>query len=142
VIAWHRSDDHMAHIVALMLVTLGPMSETSTVLASPSLWQLPNACLFFLAFALLMLVGLLFPTGRFVPRWTGFTLVFLAVAIPFTFFPNAPFSLSPRALLLYYLLSLGETVLLAAVQLYRYRRVSSPIQRQQTKWPCVKEDAL
>jgi len=33
-----------------------------------------------------------------------------------------------------YLASLGETVVLALVQLYRYRRVSSPIERQQTKW--------
>ncbi len=29
---------------------------------------------------------------------------------------------------------LGETVILVGVQLYRYRRVSSPLERQQTKW--------
>jgi hypothetical protein len=135
VIVWHRSDDRMALIVALMLVTLGPIGETTIVLASPSPWQWPSACLSFLSFALLLLVGLLFPSGRFVPRWTSLSLVvFLAVSVSPTFFPNAPFSLNPDALLLYYLLSLGELVIVAAVQFYRYRRVSSPMQRQQTKW--------
>jgi hypothetical protein len=95
----------------------------------------PNACLFFLAFALLVLVFLLFPSGQFVPRWTRWTLVvFLVVSVPFTFFPHAPFSLNPQVLSLYYLISLGEATILAFVQLYRYRRVSSPLQRQQTKW--------
>jgi hypothetical protein len=135
VIVWRRADDRMALIVALMLVTFGPISETSLVLALSSPWQLPNACLFLLAIVLLMLVGLLFPTGRFVPRWTSVTLVvFLAVIAPFAFFSNALFLLSPSLLAFYYLLSLVEAAIVAAVQLYRYRRVSSPLQRQQTKW--------
>jgi hypothetical protein len=135
VIIWRRSDDRMALLVAYMLVTFGPTSVTSTVLAIPSPWQVPNACLFFLALALLVLVGLLFPSGQFVPRWTRWTLiVFLAVLIPFTFFPNAPFTQNTLALSLLYLTSLGENAIIAVVQLYRYRRVSSPLQRQQTKW--------
>jgi hypothetical protein len=109
VIVWRRSDDRMALLVALMLVTLGPSSVTSTVLASSSPWRVPNACLNFLTLALLVLV-------------------------PFTFFPNAPFSLNTQALSLYILTSLSEFAILAVVQLYRYRRVSSPMQRQQTKW--------
>jgi len=145
VIAWRRSDDRMALLVALMLVTLGPTSATSTVLAIPSPWQVPNACLFFLALALLVLVGLLFPSGQFVPRWTRWTLVvYLAVQVPYTFFPNALFTLNTQAISLFYLTSLGEFAILAVVQLYRYLRVSSPMQRQQTKWvaygitvPCI-----
>ncbi len=135
VIIWRRSDDCMALLVALLLVTLGPISVTSTVRAIPSPWQVPNACLFFLTLALLVLVGLLFPSGQFVPRWTRWTLVvFLAVLIPFTVFPNAPFTLNTLALSLLYLTTLGEYAIIAVVQLYRYRRVSSPLQRQQTKW--------
>jgi signal transduction histidine kinase len=144
-IVWRKSDDRMAMLVALMLVTLGPISVTSTVLALPSPWQVPNACLFFLALALFALVFSVFPSGRFVPRWTRWTLVaFLVVLIPFTFFPNAPFTLNGLSLSLFYLTSLVEFAILAVVQLYRYRRVSSPLQRQQTKWvvfgiavPCI-----
>src|SRR5215467_6992807 len=135
VIVWRRSDDRMALLVALMLVTLGPLGAAGTVLAIPSPWQVPNACLFFLALALLVFVGLLFPTGQFVPRWTRWTIVvFLAVLVPFTFFPQAPFTLNTQALSLFILTSLGEFAILAVIQLYRYRRVSSPTQRQQAKW--------
>ncbi len=135
VIIWRRSDDRMALLVALLLVTLGPISVTSTVRAIPSPWQVPNACLFFLTLALLLLVGLLFPSGQFVPSFTRWTLVvFLAVLLPFTVFPNAPFTLNTLALSLLYLTTLGEYAIIAVVQLYRYRRVSSPLQRQQTKW--------
>jgi len=134
-IAWRRSDDRMAMLVALMLVTFGPISATSTVRVLPFPWQVPNACLFFLALALLVLVFLLFPTGQFVPRWTRWTLiVFLAVLIPFTFFPNEPFTQNTLALSLLNLTYLGEFAIIAVVQLYRYRRLSSPLQRQQTKW--------
>src|SRR5207248_11759450 len=81
------------------------------------------------------LVFLLFPTGRFVPRWTRWTAVVgLAVQVPSTFFPNTPFTLNTHAYTLGYLVLLGEAAILVVVQLYRYRRVSSPLERQQTKW--------
>ena len=134
-IAWRRPDDRMAMLVAFMLVALAPSNVTSTVLALSSPWQLPNACLFYLAFALFALVFSVFPTGRFVPRWTSLVLVvFLAVLIPFTFFPNTLFALNNQVLSIYYLTWVGEFVILAGIQVYRYRRVSNPLQRQQTKW--------
>jgi len=134
-IVWRRSDDRMALLVALMLVTFGPIIATSSVAASPSPWQVPNACLYFLTLALLVLVFLLFPNGQFVPRWARWTfVVFLVGQIPSTFFPDAPFTLNTNASLVGFLMLVGETAILAVVQLYRYRRVSSPLQRQQTKW--------
>ncbi len=130
-----RSDDRMALLVALALVTFGPIIATSTEPATPSPWQVPNECLYFLAGALFVLVFLLFPTGQFVPRWTRWTaVVSLAVQVPTIFFPHTPFTLNIHADALGYLMLLGETVILVVVQLYRYRRVSSPIERQQTKW--------
>jgi len=137
VIVWRRSDDRMAMLVAYMLVTIGPISLTNTVLVLPFPWQVPNACLYFLALALLVLVLLLFPSGQFVPRWTRWSLVlvvFPVELIPFTFFPNAPFMLNTLALSLLHLTLLGEFAIIVVVQLYRYLRVSSPLQRQQTKW--------
>jgi signal transduction histidine kinase len=135
VIVWRRSDDRMAFLVALMLVTIGPISETSALKLIPSPWQVPTACLYFLALALLILVFLLFPSGQFVPRWTRWTIVvFLVGLVPTTFFPDAPFTLNTHAAQVGNLLLIGEVALLAVVQLYRYRRVSSPLERQQTKW--------
>jgi hypothetical protein len=134
-IAWRRSHDRMAMLVALMLVTFGPIIATSSVSGSSSPWRVPNACLYFLTLALLVLVFLLFPSGQFVPRWTRWTLVvFLVGQVPSTFFPDAPFTLNTNASLVGLLMLVGEAAILAVVQLYRYRRVSSPLQRQQTKW--------
>jgi hypothetical protein len=145
IIVWRRPDDRMAVLVAIMLVTLGPLGAMSTVAASPSPWRVPAECLVFLALALFVLVFLLFPTGQFVPRWTRWmAVVCLAVLAPSTFFPNNSLAQNPYAILLFYLLSLVAVAMLALVQLYRYRRVSSPLQRQQTKWvvfglavPCI-----
>src|SRR5260370_15727876 len=126
-IVWRRSDDGLALLVALMLVTFGPIIATSSVAASSSPWQVPNACLYFLTLALLVLVFLLFPNGQFVPRWTRWTfVVFLVGQIPSTFFPGAPFMLNTNASLVGFLMLVGEAAILAVLQLYRYRRVCGP----------------
>ena len=128
VIIWRRSDDRIALIVALFLVTLAPSAVMFNVSASPSPWQVPNEFLSFLFQALFLLVFSLFPTGQFVPRWVRwFIIVFLTLQIPFAFFPALNGFLG-------FLEFLGGLAILVVVQLYRYRRVSSPRERQQTKW--------
>jgi hypothetical protein len=134
VITWRRSDERMALIVALFLVTLGPLAVMLNVSASPSPWQVPLEFLSFLFVALFLLVFSLFPTGQFVPRWMrGPIVVFLAVSVPFTFFPPLA-TLQTSAVSLGFLVNLGELAILVVVQLYRYRRLSSPRERQQIKW--------
>ncbi len=133
VIVWRRSHDRMALLVALMLVTFGPLNATSTILASPSPWQVPNECLFFLANALFVLVFCVFPSGQFVPPWMRWTsVVFLAGLVPTAFI--APLTLNTPVGWLSVLVFLGVAATLVVVQLHRYRRVSSPLERQQTKW--------
>ena len=134
VIVLRRSDDRMALLVALMLVTFGPIIATSSVSASSSPWQVLNECLSFLFVALFLLVLSLFPTGQFVPRWMRWPIVaFLALLVPFSFFP-ALAALHISAVPLGFLVFLGEAPFLVVAQLYRYRRVSSPLEPQQTKW--------
>jgi hypothetical protein len=134
VIIWRRSRDRMALIVALFLVTLAPFAVPLNVSASPSPWQVPNEFLTFLFVALFLLVFSLFPSGQFVPRWMRWIIiVFLTPQVPFTFFP-ALATLNISAVSLGFLVALGEYAILVVVQLYRYRRVSSHLERQQTKW--------
>jgi len=77
----------------------------------------------------------LFPDGKFVPKWTilpsilwGFLAIFAVI------FPPSPLSLTswpiPLQLLMLFIVSLTGVY----AQAYRYKEVSSPIQRQQTKW--------
>jgi len=135
VIVWRRSDDRMAFIVALLLAVTSPMIATTAVITSPFPWRVPNEGLTFLGSALLVLVFLLFPSGQFVPSFTRWIFVgFLAVQVPIIFLqappliPHAPVS-QPG-----WLVAASEFATVALVQLYRYRRVSSPRERQQTKW--------
>jgi len=125
-IVWRRSDDPMALIVALLLVALGPLAVMFNVSARPSPWQVPNQFQSFLFVALLLLVLSLFPTGQFVPRWMRWPFVaFLAVQVPFIFFP-ALAALHISAVSLGFLVFVSGVPLLVGAQLYRYRRVSSP----------------
>jgi hypothetical protein len=135
VIVWRRCDDPMAFIVALLLAATGPMIATTAVITSPFPWRVPNECLTFLGTALLLLVFLLFPSGQFVPSFTRWIfVVFLAVQVPIIFLqappliPHAPVS-QPG-----WLVAASEFATVVLVQLYRYKRVSSPRERQQTKW--------
>ena len=132
-VIWRRPDDRMALLVALLLVTFGPIIATNAVSVSPSPWQVPNECLIILTSCLFVLVFLLFPSGQFVPQWMRWTsVVYLAWLVPTAFV--AP--LMPNTLVaeLIYLVFLGESATVVLIQLYRYRRVSSPLERQQTKW--------
>src|SRR5215218_10040013 len=67
----------------------------------------------------------LFPDGRFVPRWTRWLILF---SIPLTVTSlYLPFSYSSAILIM---LVLGAFY----AQIYRYRHFSTPPERQQTKW--------
>jgi hypothetical protein len=133
-IVWRRSDDRMALFVALLLVAFGPIYATSSIVAVPSPWRVPNECLYFLALTLLVLISLLFPSGQFVPRWIRWTLVVFLPGLVLTAFVAPAFPPYAPVGQLTFLVSLSELATVAIVQIYRYLRVSSPLQRQQTKW--------
>ena len=93
----------------------------------------PAQCLLFLTYACLFLFLCLFPDGRFVPRWTHpFALVWLG-SIPVTLLLTGDSLGDPGGVWLA-LIILGGLPVGAAAQIYRYARVSGPLQRQQTKW--------
>jgi len=135
-IFWRRSADRMALFCAYMLVLFGGATYTSLLdlglrtLAPAWYWLVGGLEL--LAQVCVPTFFLLFPSGRFVPRWTQWgVLVVVLYEGWYVFFSNAYvgqgsalFSLSFAALIL------G----LVGVQVYRYRRVSTFRERQQTKW--------
>ncbi len=132
-IIWRGPDNWIALIVALMLVTLGPIIVVADPPAASS-WWVPDACLTFFNGLLLVLVFLLFPSGHFVPPWMRWTLVVFLVGDLSFFLPDTPLLPNVPVSQLGWLVVVGEFSTVAAAQLYRYRRVSSPRERQQTKW--------
>jgi signal transduction histidine kinase len=140
VIFWRRSDDWMALFVALFLVLLGTnFSPESYVLpiAVGLISPLGMLCtgVEALVFSCVALFFALFPNGRFVPGWTRWVvLAFLVFLVPLSAPSNWPFSLVRWPPLLFASVILGLTLPLVFAQLYRYRFVSTSLERQQTKW--------
>jgi hypothetical protein len=134
-----RSDDGMALFTALMLVAFGVGNGTITPTIS-ALRQYPpgavvSACLGFAAWLTFSQFPYLFPDGRYVPAWARVpALIWLLLCFVWNFMlgsPLDPFTWPP-VLFASILLTLWGTWLVASV--YRYVRVSNPIERQQTKW--------
>ena len=131
---WRKSNDWMVLLFALECVTqvmTGPYSPIRELAQSHSPWLGPVAFLNPLGTFLGLLLIALFPNGRFVPRWIGWLVMcslcgFLVIHV------------IPTSTLVSFLLGtwlfFGMALILVGAQIYRYRRVSTAVQRQQTKW--------
>jgi hypothetical protein len=124
---WRKANDPMALFLSFFLLFWGVGSSIEVTLGE----QISNV-LFYVLFPVLLLI---FPTGRFAPRWTRFLpllmLVFLALPMIFSL------DQSPELRALRDLLNAGPNNLLLValgVQVYRYLKLYTPPQRQQIKW--------
>lgn len=139
VIFWRCGAEPFALFAAGLMVVLG-VANGAIAPATHALLGLHPALDFlihtfaFIAWCGLALFFYLFPNGRFVPAWTRW----LAVAIlpiyllwNYASGPWAPLSWPP-----WLILPLNGLIWLSWLlsQVYRYRRVSDPVERQQTKW--------
>jgi hypothetical protein len=133
VIFWRRSEDQMALFGAFVLVVFGGAaltSETPHALAAahPALW-FPVRLLDYLGQVSFCILFYVFPNGRFVPRWTRWLAIAVALVwVPDIFFAGSSLDLLGGRLFI------GLLISLVVAQVYRYRWVSNPAERQQTKW--------
>ncbi len=131
VIFRRRSEDPMALLGSFTLLVFGGVvNGTMHDLADavPAFW-LPVNLLDYIGQVLFAVFFYLFPDGRFVPRWTRWVVA--AVALLFatgSFFPGSALDLFRGPVFIVFIGSLPFA------QVHRYRHVSSPVQRQQTKW--------
>jgi hypothetical protein len=137
IIFYRKSNELMALFTAMMLVLLGSTFwGTNDVLATihPTLGFLGNV-LAVLMLAFLFLFLYLFPDGQFVPRWTFWLAILLVtVMVPIALFPGPPFDMRDWPPLAHALFLLCWVLPGVIAQVYRYRHVSGPVQRRQTKW--------
>lgn len=77
-----------------------------------------------------------FPNGRLVPRWSRWLIAISLILIPASFvYPVSTwFELSQPQTVFFLLLYAVLMAIAIGAQVYRYRRVSTRIERQQTKW--------
>jgi signal transduction histidine kinase len=125
---WRRSSEWMVLVVSLSLVTFGANWFSDDLPAVLPNWAMPVALLGFITWNCFGLFFVLFPDGRFVPRWTRELWIggLVLLGLPQLFVP-LPAWLDRVSLVAVF----GGAV---ALQVYRYRRVSGPVQRQQAKW--------
>jgi hypothetical protein len=134
-IFWRRSEDRMAVSVSLMLLTFGGAVPIAlfTLDLSP-VWTAAARAASFVGTASAILFFYVFPAGHFVPRWSGWLgLASIGVLAPTLLLPYSFLSLW-RYPLLNALLSASIVGAPLLAQVYRYKRVSTLAQRQQTKW--------
>jgi hypothetical protein len=134
VLFWRKSDERMALFASFTLVTF-PMAFTEVLATLPPSWWLPVQSVNFLGSICIVLFFYLFPNGQFVPRWMRWLSIGVIVYWGAkNFFPLSPLNPFTRFPILDALTFIGFVGTMVIGQIYRYRRVSSLLQRQQTKW--------
>ncbi|HET8844728.1 MAG TPA: hypothetical protein VFN35_24870 [Ktedonobacteraceae bacterium] len=127
---WRKSREPMGFFVSLILI----MFASTGFLGFNLPTQTPP---FFQAVALFICYGLMwpamivfffiFPTGRFMPRWTWAAFIpFFSVTLLASFPSTTPFVPVIAVIL--------TSLLPIVVQVYRYTRIYNGVQKQQTKW--------
>ncbi|HZC05266.1 MAG TPA: hypothetical protein VE338_06465 [Ktedonobacterales bacterium] len=128
---WRRSNTLYLLLVATQLVTQGALSApVGPAPGAQTPWAVATAALSTLNVILLCLFLALFPNGRFAPRWMGWLLIPACAALVLTLI--LPVDSGAQLNVLSICL-----VGLVLAQVYRYRVVSTPLQRQQTRWVIV-----
>jgi hypothetical protein len=138
VLIFARKSDHaMALLIALFLVTFGvTFSEPPDTLAQAAPdWWLPVQSIAFVGNVCSGLFAYLFPSGRFVPRWTRWlAIAWIALSIPEYFFSDSQLNYQNHGEAISIPIFVGFLLSFVGAQVLRYRRVSTPAQRRQTRW--------
>ena len=138
-----RSRDRMALLVSFFLLTFGTATlltnGTEALAAAHPAWWVVARGLQVTGEVFSVLFLLTFPDGRFVPRWTPVVaVVFLMFQIPGDLFPGelpmGPGFLDAAVFTAGAFVFFGSIATMLASQVYRYRRISGPEQRRQTRW--------
>jgi hypothetical protein len=134
-IFWRRPEDRMGLLVSLVLLTFGAALPIPLFTLDLSLvWTASAKAVFFVGAASAILFFYVFRDGHFVPRWSRWlVLVSMGLLAPTILLPYSFLSLWQHPLL-NALVSASIVGALLSAQGYRYKRVSTLAQRQQTKW--------
>ncbi len=127
---WRKSDDRAALLASFALMMLPFGFDYITLQALPHEWGWLIPTLGATGNASIMLCAYVLPDGRFAPRWIRLlALILISYCVADVLFPSWPISQWFFSLIFWGLIA--STIV---VQIYRYHYVSTPHQRQQTKW--------
>jgi hypothetical protein len=128
-IFWRKSDDRMALLAALFLVTFPILLHGHVFYSLPPTWIVFAQGMRFLGSICFGPFFYLFPNGQFVPRWTRWLVPAIILYWGIDIF--LPATGDSLFMLVVFLAQLISAI---GAQVYRYRYVSTPLEHQQTKW--------
>ena len=140
IIAWKNFNHWFALSVSLLAALQATMDTRPPDFLStlPLLWQWVLMGFIGLVETMYPLLGVFFPDGKLAPRWTRWILiVWFSIGLPCNLLADMP-SLSPEwqewCGLVFSYCWYGCMAAVLVAQVYRYRHVYGPVERQQTKW--------
>jgi len=136
-IFWRQGATRIGWAISLALIAMPVtmISDVDNVADNHPELLVPSLVLSIAGTLILLLFLYLFPTGRFYPRW-GY-LTFLITWAAFIVFGTGTADWLPHSAALENVVAplfILLLVLAGFFQVQRYRRVSTPLERQQTKW--------
>jgi hypothetical protein len=136
-IFWRRSDTWPGLVVSFTFLFLGCVFFVDQVRAlarvHPEVSRLSDL-LTLASIVLFILLFFIFPDGRFAPRWTRYLALTVCTVVVADIVLELTDVQAASASLLAVAVAMVSAVVGIGAQIYRYRRVSTPTQRQQTKW--------
>jgi hypothetical protein len=138
---WRKAEEWVVFLISMTGILTGTMAlpVVAALVASQPEWEMPVLLLRNIAIMGLITQFFVFPDGQFVPGWTRWaTCLWGAYLIGATFLPSLapPVGLAgaspqdlPIMVWLFLWMGLG-----AYAQIFRFRFISTPLQRQQTKY--------
>ena len=132
VVFWRKLDDWLGLLTSFALIGLGVtlLSGVSNDLLLVPGWRLAASFLQGITTGSFIVLVFVFPDGHFAPAWArpvGLAAMVLPLAEVIFRWVGLPRLVSPTLFLAWVMLGL-------TLQVYRFNRISGPVQRQQSKW--------
>ncbi|MFD0672852.1 histidine kinase [Cohnella sp. GCM10027633] len=137
IMLWKGSREPIGLLAALAMVAFGTSFPSLVMVGTESAsfargWFHVVSAIGWIAISLFCL---LFPNGKFVPAWSRYAMAAIAlVDVANVFYGGNIWARFDQPEYVQFAWYMSTTALLIYAQSYRFRRVSSPEQRQQTKW--------
>jgi hypothetical protein len=127
---FRRSRDWLTILVAFSMIAFASFLMTPVAFGAYKLHVLfMNNLIYMVGMVSMIIVFFIYPTGHFEPRWIRWLAFFLLIPAFLDFLNLQTYN---NTLLDFYLW-IGFFALGVFAQVYRYKRVSTPVERQQTK---------
>jgi serine/threonine-protein kinase len=134
-----RSDDWFAIFTSMFLITFGVRVTylANTIALMPG-YERSGGLILAMGDIGIVLFSMLFPDGKFVPRWMKFLVPMLvATMLGMYIFPNAPFFWDNMGRTYYLLATTTWYVIGLGSSVYRYFRHATLAQKQQIRWAFI-----